>query len=86
MYGFDFLLDCNCKPWLLEINASPSLTTTTKVDKELKHALLRDVYQIVVPPDWNEDSGKSGTNICQATKIGDFTVLYDESLEKKLAA
>lgn len=32
MYGFDVLLDEYLKPWLIEINASPSLTTTTESD------------------------------------------------------
>jgi tubulin polyglutamylase TTLL1 len=62
MYGYDILIDSNCKPWLIEINASPSLTTTTKVDKDLKTALIRDVYNIVIPEDWGEDSNKTGTN------------------------
>jgi hypothetical protein len=44
MYGYDILIDSNCKPWLIEVNASPSLTTTTKIDRELKTALLRDTY------------------------------------------
>jgi tubulin polyglutamylase TTLL1 len=33
MYGFDVLIDANLKPWLIEVNASPSLTTTTEVDR-----------------------------------------------------
>jgi D-alanine-D-alanine ligase-like ATP-grasp enzyme len=49
LYGFDILLDANCKPWLIEINASPSLSTTTKTDLKLKMDLLREVFQIVIP-------------------------------------
>ena len=79
MYGYDILIDANCKPWLVEINASPSLTTNSKTDKEIKMNLINDVYKIVIPDDWNDDSTKSGTNTCQLTQVGDFTVLYDES-------
>lgn len=24
MYGYDVMIDSNCKPWLIEVNASPS--------------------------------------------------------------
>lgn len=44
LYGFDVLIDDTCKPWLIEINASPSLTTTTKKDRELKMDVLRSIY------------------------------------------
>lgn len=54
LYGFDILLDSNCKPWLIEVNASPSLSTTTKTDLKLKMDLLKEVFQIVIPEDWGE--------------------------------
>ena len=54
MYGFDVLLDSQCKPWLIEINSSPSLSTTTKSDHKLKMELLKGVFEIVVPEDWGE--------------------------------
>lgn len=47
MYGLDVLLDENLKPWLLEVNACPSLTATTKEDEELKIGLLDDCFTIV---------------------------------------
>lgn len=54
LYGFDVLIDDTCKPWLIEINASPSLTTTTRRDRELKMDVLRSIYEIVVPEDWGD--------------------------------
>lgn len=47
MYGYDILLDENLKPWLIEINASPSLTASNKDDYDLKCGLLTDVMNII---------------------------------------
>jgi tubulin polyglutamylase TTLL1 len=46
-YGYDVLIDKDLKPWLLEVNASPSLSTTTDSDRVLKFSLLRDIYAVV---------------------------------------
>lgn len=47
LYGYDILVDENLKPWLLEINASPSLTASSPADYDLKVGLLLDVLSIV---------------------------------------
>ncbi|CAD8087466.1 unnamed protein product [Paramecium sonneborni] len=47
LYGFDILLDAQLKPWLLEVNASPSMTSNTPIDFELKCGLLDDVFTII---------------------------------------
>ena len=52
LYGFDILIDKNLKPWLIEINASPSLSATTKHDFILKKGLVNDVLNIVIPSNW----------------------------------
>ena len=51
LYGFDVLLDDSCRPWLIEINASPSLSTNSQEDKVLKKNLIKDVINIVLPLD-----------------------------------
>ena len=40
---YDILLDEDIHPWLLEVNASPSLATTTADDRILKTRLINDV-------------------------------------------
>lgn len=47
LYGFDVMLDANLKPWLIEINGSPSMTASTALDRKLKNGLLDDVLCIV---------------------------------------
>ncbi|KTG07085.1 hypothetical protein cypCar_00028088, partial [Cyprinus carpio] len=47
LYGYDILLDQDLKPWLIEVNASPSLTASSQEDYELKYRLLEDTLHIV---------------------------------------
>lgn len=36
LLGFDIMLDSNFKPWLLEVNVSPSLRSESEVDTSVK--------------------------------------------------
>ena len=47
LYGFDVIFDDSLKPWLLEVNASPSLTADTDEDYSLKFAMLSDALDLV---------------------------------------
>ena len=48
-YGYDILIDNDLKPWLVEVNASPSLTANTDADRIMKTCLIRDIYNVVAP-------------------------------------
>lgn len=50
-YGYDIIVDNTLKPWLVEVNASPSLTSTTVNDRILKYKLIDNILSIVLPPD-----------------------------------
>ncbi|XP_055518560.1 tubulin polyglutamylase TTLL13-like isoform X2 [Leucoraja erinacea] len=45
--GFDILMDRNLKPWLLEVNHSPSFTTDSRLDREVKDNLLYDTICLI---------------------------------------
>ena len=42
MLGFDILIDSDLKPWLLEINLSPSLSADSPLDFTIKTNLIAD--------------------------------------------
>ena len=48
VFGFDVLIDEDLRPWLLEVNASPSLTATTEDDFRVKQAVVVDTIQQVM--------------------------------------
>ena len=85
VYGFDVLIDEGLKPWLIEVNASPSLTASTEVDRTLKMGIVQDTFQVVVPPDWMDESSKHGANTSKETQVGNFTLIIDETTSEPAA-
>lgn len=47
LLGFDVMLDQKLKPWMLEVNHTPSFGIDTPIDKEIKTALLTNVLEIM---------------------------------------
>ena len=45
--GFDIMLDSNCKPYLLEVNHSPSFATDSPLDEKVKGELIRDTIRLL---------------------------------------
>jgi tubulin polyglutamylase TTLL4 len=46
VYGFDILIDQTFRPWLLEVNVSPSLSSSSPMDKYIKTLLLSDSFYL----------------------------------------
>ena len=47
LFGYDILIDSDLKPWLLEINLSPSLACESPLDLTIKTNLLADIFYMV---------------------------------------
>ncbi len=50
LYGFDILIDSDLKPWLLEVNLSPSLNCDSPIDMKIKSAMLVDLLNLIGVP------------------------------------
>jgi len=74
MYGYDILIDSNMKPWLLEVNASPSLSADTEDDHELKFGVLDDVMTMI-----DFDHKLKGNE----EHVGGFDLVYDQATNFK---
>ncbi|OHT06177.1 Tubulin polyglutamylase TTLL7 [Tritrichomonas foetus] len=69
--GFDILIDKYHKPWLLEVNWSPSLATESPFDKALKTDLIQGALKIInIPPNFKQKVNRRRKAISQKRTIG----------------
>ncbi len=78
LYGFDVIIDDNLKPWLLEVNASPSLSANTKADEKFKVQMLSEMLDLV---------DIEGKMTGEETTHGGFDLVYkNEAISKDVNA
>ena len=74
LFGFDVLLDANLKPWILEVNISPSLHSASPLDLDVKSPLATEVFNLVryhIPP--AKMSAKSQREILDKFNLSEMT-------------
>lgn len=49
VFGYDVLFDTDLRAWLLEVNASPSMSVDSVLDARVKMAMIRDTVRLVDP-------------------------------------
>ncbi len=69
LYGFDIMFDSSLKPWIIEVNASPSLTASSPTDYELKVGLLEDMLHII-----DMEGRLTGTE----KRVGGFDLIWND--------
>jgi hypothetical protein len=64
LYGFDILIDEDLKPWLLEVNILPSLSSSSPMDKKIKTSLMCDILTLIgIKPFKPEEEPEKAKNI-----------------------
>ncbi|CAG9316942.1 TTLL8_2 [Blepharisma stoltei] len=59
LLGFDFMIDSNFRPWLIEVNTSPAMDYSTNITEELVKKVLPDTMKVILdlPCDPNASIG-----------------------------
>lgn len=80
LFGIDVILDSELKPWLLEVNISPSLHSSSPLDLHVKSPLVTALLNTAlyhVPPKFNAtqqaelmtELGLEGSNLCYDRRL-----------------
>lgn len=76
LFGFDILLDQNFKPWILEVNITPSLKTESRLDTSVKYGVIKDMFNLVgynLPPSSVDEN-------FQRSKFNDCKIFFNPTL------
>ena len=58
LFGFDILLDKSLKCWLIEVNVACSLSSSSPLDKHVKHLLMTDIFHLIGVTPFDRRSAK----------------------------
>ena len=84
LFGFDFMLDDQFKPYLIEVNSNPSLEPSNNYLNKLFTHMLDNTFRIGIdtlfPPNegWSLKKGSIGIDVCPENK---FDLIFDERVD-----
>ena len=56
VFGYDVLIDQESRPWLIEVNASPSMSRESGLDHRVKNQMIHDSIRLVNPVQYNREA------------------------------
>lgn len=69
--GFDVMIDKDFKPWIIEVNVLPSLSSSSPMDKNIKTSLMGDVLTLI-----GMNYADGGEKHCGKDKAGHLPEIY----------
>ncbi len=70
LYGFDLLVDNNLKPWLIEVNSSPTMEYSTGITEVLCKKVMEDTMKVLVDYHFATNKKKQSIN------TGDWELIH----------
>eukprot|EP00939_MAST-03C_sp_MAST-3C-sp1_P002190 g2190.t1 len=90
VFGYDILIDSELRPWLVEVNASPSMGCLNDLDRRVKRALIRDTVALVDPLPVDVNVLRRFVSAARADAVGSrrlsMKTLFDESKIRGVSA
>jgi tubulin polyglutamylase TTLL5 len=56
LFGYDVFIDDKLRPWLIEINSSPSMAQENLLDSKVKTKLIADTIRLVDPREYDREA------------------------------
>ncbi len=75
LFGFDFLLDEDCRVWLIECNTNPYLGTPCAYMKEMLPQMMNDLFKICIDPVFAPRA------IPDPTRENNFELIYKDTFD-----
>ena len=72
IFGFDFMIDCNFQPFLIEINTNPGLEESSPLIKMLVPRMLDDALRLTVDKEFDTIYNLDGIEMNSNDKNSDF--------------
>jgi len=48
IFGYDFMIDCNLKVWLIEVNTNPCLEESSPILEKILPRMLDDAFRLTI--------------------------------------
>lgn len=85
--GFDIIIDHKLKPWLLEVNHSPSFSTESPLDRKIKKAVIKEAIDLmnITPQDQKNYEAHKRAMVQKRMYSSSFSSIKEEKEQFRIA-